>query len=285
MAIGMLAVLAVLVLIGLPVLALVVFLIHRKRWGVLLGGMAAMGCALLMLLFTVNIASTGYEAEQRVKRLAVERQRAEEQTRLVTLHSATPSDAELVAVAAAKPRIELDNAKSEEAEVEGAIEADEITIEPSDEPRPEWMTADLEENQQRFTAGPFTTVEQCRSDARTQLTNWVWDTTRTRQPDFGSDPPAAWSTALDEIAKRFRSEEHLEKRQTSVGEVYLLHTLATIDHDDSEWLESDVKSWVREGRRTTGIRAVTLIGGLAVGLLGWSHLLLRGGKRTSKEDA
>lgn len=269
-ALGLVATLALGVLFGL------IAAIRHKKWGLLLLG----GAFTILSLITMAGVFVGYASVERT----AQNQTARLQATTTTTKAKPVSDTELIAVAAAKPRIELEDQAAVEAEPE-ANDAEEIALEPPAEPRPDWVTADLKANQHRFTAGPFTTVEQCRADARVQLNDWVWEATRLRQPDFGPEPPASWSDAITEITDRFGKEEHLEKRQTSVGEVYLLHTLAELDDENHGWLDDHVELWTREAQRTRGMRAVVLGGGVVVGLLGCGHLLLRGGQRSEKEPA
>ncbi|QDT70707.1 hypothetical protein MalM25_36620 [Planctomycetes bacterium MalM25] len=255
---------------GVALLAGLFAMIKHRRWGLLFGG--AFACLLLMaMLFTARVSQQP-SADPVLSTTVAGR-------------AATPrriSNTELLAVAAAPPKIKLGEQAASKVKSDETV-TEEIALEPPAGPRPEWVTADLKENQHRFVSGPFTTIEQCVADARVQVMDWVWERTRTLQPDLGPDPPTNWTESLSEIADRFVLEEHTENRQTTVGEFYLLHTLAELDDENHAWLDDHVEHWTRDAQRSRGMRAVVLGGGVVVGLLGFGHLLLRGGQGSGKE--
>ncbi len=148
-----------------------------------------------------------------------------------------------------------------------------------DNKRPGWVDGDITAAQKVFTSGPFTTPEQGREDARRQLAEWVWREAR----GDNADAPEAWGVASSEVEGRFDKERYLEKRDTSVGEVYLLYTLGEIDDADQEWLDNRVRFWVQKSQRETGLRTLAVGGGLMLGALGLLHGVLRTGGRHSDE--
>lgn len=278
--------------LGFVVLVTGGVLIKHKRWGVLLAGVASLGVSALLVAFTGAIAYRGMAAEQRVMdRYEAERaaqiayqQAMRDQTltrfstgtrplQLASTSTGSPTTEELEAVAAAAPEIELDEEFGELAPADNADRKSQL---------PEWVTAKPAANERVFTSGPFTTPDSCQPDADAQILDWAWELARSRRPDFGASVPEPWRNHTSKVLGRFKTKVHVEPRETSVGEVYVQHTLASISSESKAELLATIDGWYAEQRRERGVRGVAIAGGGVLSLVAVAHLMLRGGAAKPK---
>lgn len=175
------------------------------------------------------------------------------------------SDAELEGIASAEPQIDL-----------GDI-IDEPVVD-KDRSRPDWIENPTEGNQRVLTTDPYATVESCEASAWLQLLRAVGDRAEIHVDYLGSDI----RSVIAEVKERFVEDRYLEKREVSVGEVYLMHTLVSFDDDSIAWLKEQSVEWRRDARRKVGVQNLALGGGGILAFVALLHGWLRsGGKRSS----
>lgn len=185
------------------------------------------------------------------------------------------SDEELLEVAAAAPKIQLDDAKEAK-----PVEAPDAL----GEDRPAWLDGGATADQGVFTAGPFSVASESHSVAP-EFYDWVWDRAAVRQPDLGPTPPDWWGGAMREVQERMVVATYRERRETSVGTVYLDHTLAEIDPEDQQWLAARADEWLAKSRRERGVQRVAWGGAGLLTLLAIVHGALRSGaSRSPRHD-
>lgn len=177
---------------------------------------------------------------------------------LITAEIAT--DAELTAIAAAEPKIDLD---SEEAADDSAGAGG------ARNDRPAWTNGDVAENQTVLTAGPFTTPESCVEATPRLIAEWM-----------GLPEEAAGALPADELIQ----EQYAETRETSVGEVHLLHTLVERTPELEAKVEQLLAVTEVRQRRTQSVRAVSFAGAGVLSLVAAAHIVLRAGGRQPKSN-
>lgn len=174
------------------------------------------------------------------------------------------SDAELEALASAEPQIDLGD----------------ITDEPvvdKNRSRPDWIESPTEGRQQVLTTDPYATVETCEASAWLQLLRAVGDRAEIHVDYLGSDI----RSVIAEVKERFVEDRYLEKREVSVGEVYLMHTLVSFDDDSIAWLKEQSVEWRRDARRKVGVQNIALGGGGILAFVALLHGWLRSGSKRS----
>lgn len=265
--------------------------VKQKRWGfvIALPILAGTGMMLLMLVGYRQV-SQDFGGTPAVVELAP--------PTLPTVpdvpRAAPITDADLMVVASAPPRIELNDEPSQPAaesepvaEVEEFIDLDSVVTDETESPavgnRPDWIDAEPKPNQQVFLTNPYATPAACRDEARRQLVDWVWEQTALQQPDLGAEPPAWWGEKLNEIQERTQAQTYLERREVSVGTVYLLHTLGEVEAEDQDWLAEHAQEWVTQNRRERGVQRVALGGGAILAGVAVLHGFLRSGSRRSTD--
>lgn len=174
------------------------------------------------------------------------------------------SDAELEAIAGAAPKINLDEAVDEPMLNE-------------DSSRPDWIENPTDWHQSVLTTDPYATVDTCKAFARKQLLGAVGERAEIALDALGDDSQAA----IAEIEERFVEDRYLEKREVSVGEVYLMHTLVSFDDESITWLKEQGTEWRRAARREASVQNIALGGGGVLAFVALLHGFLRGGKRSS----
>ena len=185
------------------------------------------------------------------------------------IRAGVASDEELASIASAPPKIELNS------EIVIGDKADDVKSD-----RPDWIDAHLGDNQKLIVSGPFTTKESCESDTQKQLTEWVWSRHRHQWPSGAGPFPDYWIDAA-QIVK----SQHEEIRDTSVGEVHLLYTLAEATPEVDAQMSKLLADAAAEVGKTRGVRAVTFAGAGVLSLVALAHVVLRSGGRKPKSGA
>ncbi len=291
--ISVLGLLVLLVVIGLPllvVLGLTYIAITRKNWSglallaMMFGGL--IGAVLLWGYSSHHVSRTEAavvraEAEARTKSLReLARQIAMQEKQTASTQESSrerlpwettaevASDEELAAVASAPPKIELDSE---------IVIGDKAEDAKSD--RPDWIDAHLGDNQKLIVSGPFTTKDSCESDTKEQLANWL-------NLKFGAiGGTLSWPTETGFDPSPFVKSQYEEIRDTSVGEVHLLYTLAEVAPEVQAQIAKSLADAAARVARTRGVRAVTFAGASVLSLVALAHVVLRSGGRKPKSNA
>ncbi len=241
--------------------------IRRKNWGglaVLAFTAGALLCSVLMLgLSFERRIDSDFGGIPRLERMSAE----------ASVAAPTPpqppaaeiaSDEELAAVASAPPKIELDS------EIIVGDKAEDAKSH-----HPDWIDAHLGENQKLIVSGPFTTKESCETDTQKQLASWIGS-------QYGGGPDGASGTTID-VTPLIKSQ-HATTRETSVGEMHFLYTLAEVDPEAEAQIAKTIAESAAQVARKRGVRAVSFAGVGLLSLVALAYVVLRSGgrKATSK---
>ncbi|QDV76293.1 hypothetical protein [Botrimarina mediterranea] len=298
--ISVLGLLVLLVVIGLPllvVLGLTYIAITRKNWSglallaMMFGGL--IGAVLLWGYSSHHVSRTEAavvraEAEARTKSLReLARQIAMQEKQTASTQESSrerlpwettaevASDEELAAVASAQPKIKLEDIDPADKPVYNNLKN---TAEPHPI-RPDWIDAHLGDNQKLIVSGPFTTKDSCESDTKEQLANWL-------NLKFGAiGGTLSWPTETGFDPSPFVKSQYEEIRDTSVGEVHLLYTLAEVAPEVQAQIAKSLADAAARVARTRGVRAVTFAGASVLSLVALAHVVLRSGGRKPKSNA
>lgn len=215
--------------------------VRHKRWGVASGVVFMVAAAALLLALTWSLADRGMRAESEVNAAfvsTVEAGWAKVPTNLAIAEVA--SDDELLDMAAAAPKIQLDDKQQPTepaAEVESFIDLDDL---PSPVSQPDWIEAKAKLHDKVFAAGPFLMLSQCDQDIRKQMLAWLCE-------KAGVDIPAKVSPALAKLLDDTMRQTHLSRRNSPEGIVYFKYTRA---HSDETVLKKVREEVVDSGVKT-----------------------------------
>jgi hypothetical protein len=179
------------------------------------------------------------------------------------------SDEELAAVASAPPKIELDS----EIVIDGKA-AD------TKSDRPDWIDAHLGDNQKLITSGPFTTKESCELDTQKQISEWLWSRHEELWPSSAGKFPGFGPDVTQAI-----KSQHEELRDTSVGEMHILYTLAEVTPEVEAQIAQSLANAAAQVAQKRGVRTVTFAGAGVLSLVALAHVVLKSGGRKAKNGA
>jgi hypothetical protein len=302
------------IVVGLPllvILGLAFAAIRRRNWG----GLAVLGLlvsgALGMLLFTGLLVRQGARAEAEVKATY-----ARERSLQVAMHAArtapspptaphfeeslheayststasiTPTidaevatDEELAAVASAQPKIQLETVSVPVEVVDVQVNEENATDDATDvkSDRPDWIDAHLGDNQKLITSGPFTTKESCELDTQKQISEWLWSRHEELWPSSAGKFPGFGPDVTQAI-----KSQHEELRDTSVGEMHILYTLAEVTPEVESQIAKSLAEAAAQVARRRGVRAVSFAGFGVLSLVALTHVVLKSGGRKAKNGA
>jgi hypothetical protein len=303
------------IVVGLPllvILGLAFAAIRRRNWG----GLAVLGLlvsgALGMLLFTGLLVRQGARAEAEVKATY-----ARERSLQVAMHAArtapspptappagnfeeslheaystasiTPTidaevatDEELAAVASAQPKIKLEAVSVPVEVVDVQVNEENATDDATDvkSDRPDWIDAHLGDNQKLITSGPFTTKESCELDTQKQISEWLWSRHEELWPSSAGKFPGFGPDVTQAI-----KSQHEELRDTSVGEMHILYTLAEVTPEVESQIAKSLAEAAAQVARRRGVRAVSFAGFGVLSLVALTHVVLKSGGRKAKNGA
>lgn len=226
----------------------------HKRWGFLTALLVVPAVALTAAGVIVGFLSAthevrpGHVAETNVRALTAE----------------VVSDDELQAIASAEPQIDLEDAVDDDKNLARHPE------------RPSWVNGDIGDNQQLIVSGPFTAQDSCEVDAEKQLSKWLYE----RLGYLETKDVAFYSIGLD-LPQIIKSQYH-ERRDTSVGEMHFLYTLAEVTPEYERQISESLAKHAAQVTRKRGVRVVSFAGAGVLGLVAIAHGMLRaGGKKKS----
>lgn len=179
------------------------------------------------------------------------------------------SDEELASIASAPPKIELDSE---------IIIGDKAADVKSD--RPDWIDAHLGDNQKLITSGPFTTKESCELDTQKLISEWLWSRHEELWPSSAGKFPGFGPDVTQAI-----KSQHEELRDTSVGEMHILYTLAEVTPEVEAQIAQSLANAAAQVAQKRGVRTVTFAGAGVLSLVALTHVVLRSGGRKAKNSA
>jgi hypothetical protein len=182
------------------------------------------------------------------------------------------SDEELAAVASAQPKIELDS------EIVIGDKAEDVKGD-----RPDWIDAHLGDNQKLIVAGPYAYAQACQIETDQELQKWL------AEKFTGGEVTSETMKAVSSLAlKNYKKEQHQEVRETSVGEFYILYTLAEVSPKSAKEIAEFAKLMAVQAAKTArmkGAQFVTFAGAGVLSLVALTHVVLRSGGRRAKSTA
>lgn len=178
------------------------------------------------------------------------------------------SDEELASIASAPPKIELDS------EIVIGDEADAVKS-----GRPDWIDAELNDNQKLITSGPFTAKDTCVSDTQNQIAGWLWS-----RRGYRSTGDTGFTNLGIDVSQAIKSQ-YEEVRDTSVGEMHLLYTLAEVTPEVEAQIAQSLANAAAQVAQKRGVRTVTFAGAGVLSLVALTHVVLRSGGRKAKNSA
>jgi hypothetical protein len=257
------------------VLGMAFAIVRRKNWV----GLTALGVTLGLFLFAgLFIVRSELKVQQ------IHATHAQQQAMHVAMQTApvigtppTPpvamaevaSDEELAAVASAQPKIELDS------EIVIAGKVDDVKSD-----RPDWIDAHRGDNQKLITSGPFTTKDSCESDTQKQLVDWLWSRHEELWPRGAGKFPG-FGTDVTQAIK----SQHEELRDTSVGEMHILYTLAEVTPEVEAQIAKSLANAAAQVAQKRGVRTITFAGAGVLSLVALTHIVLKSGGRKTKNGA
>jgi hypothetical protein len=180
------------------------------------------------------------------------------------------SDEELAAVASAPPKIELDS------EIVIGDKAEDVKSD-----RPVWIDFHpSKDNQRLITSGPFTTQESCEADTQKQIIEWL----RSRHLDLWPNGDGG-SPGVGVDVSQFIKSQYEELRETSVGKMHLLYTLAEITPEFEAQIAKSFAEAAAQMAKRRGVRTVTFAGAGVLSLVALTHIVLKSGGRKAKKSA
>jgi hypothetical protein len=281
----------------LVLLGLVVAAINHKRWVMLGSGIALCGAAVLANVYAMNVAEhrrivssqAQYAETQRLIQLEKARTDYEKTGRWSTDSFASSpqtnpevtSDEELAAVASAQPKIKLEEVSVPVEVVDVQINEEDATDDAADvkRDRPDWIDAHLGDNQKLITSGPFTTKDSCEADTQKQIVEWL----RSRHEHLVWPNGTAKFPGAD-VTQLIKSQ-HEELRDTSVGEMHLLYTLAEVNPEFEAKMAQSLAAAAAQVAQKRGVRTITFAGAGVLSLVALAHVVLKSGGRKAKNSA
>lgn len=165
-------------------------------------------------------------------------------------------------------------------EVKVEVSADDIPVTDSPiplvEPLPEWATASPDVAQVLITSAPDLVERAARENARHVLVEWAIEEHNKQAARPIKRLPAG--VTADDLWERLIKEEHVQRRETSVGDTYIVYGLSDVTDADRLWFSELAEGEALAEQRRSGVAAVTAVGGgtllsLAVlyGALSWGE--------------
>jgi hypothetical protein len=148
------------------------------------------------------------------------------------------------------------------------------------EPLPAWVNDKPGPRETMVTSDPYPTANSAREDAEWQLAEWLEERID-RQTPGSIDSRCPVGTTAEERRKKFIRSEHVERRNSSVGEVFVVRLLGEINETDEQELVAAAHTYVAEQRRVTGQFALTAGGAGVLALLAAIYGVLSIGGKTS----
>ena len=142
---------------------------------------------------------------------------------------------------------------------------------------PAWVSNPPKPGQMVITTDPFPTVRGARGQLVNQLVSFLSQILETELPGSGALAAQAFtpSNAYDVLV----TEEHVEERDSSVGEVFVIHTLVESNEQTKAWALAVAEQVMQQQQRSTGLIAVTAGGGTLLASLAVLYgVLSLGGK-------
>jgi hypothetical protein len=192
-----------------------------------------------------------------------------------TIEAEVATDEELAAVASAQPKIQLEAVSVPVEDVDVKVSEANATDDTADvkRDRPDWINAHLGDNQKLIVSGPFTTRDSCESDTNKQLIDWIWSLQEDLWPSSAGPYP---ELPIDLVQIRSQYEE---LRDTSVGEMHLLYTLAEVTPEIEAQIAKSLAEAAAQVAKRRGVRAVSFAGAGVLSLVALTHVVLRSGGR------